>query len=293
MSQYAPHEALIQAARASASLPRLLASLVMLFLSIGAFNLALGQILLGQVDGDTLISEMGQGSTPRGVLLVLFSFLTSVAALWVVLRLMHQRGLRSLLGPVTLVYRDFFRVMRLGLIMVAVILILPVPEVMRPHFNLSFSQWLPWLPLGLTAVLVQVTTEELIFRGYFQSQLAARSTHPLVWMVLPSLLFGFLHYSPDTYGDNALLIAIWSMAFGCAAADLTARSGSLGPAIALHFVNNVSAILIVSMQSHWDGLALLSTSYAPQNTDILRAALWTEGLALLCLWLVARIAIRR
>ncbi|MGH1463822.1 MAG: lysostaphin resistance A-like protein [Cognatishimia sp.] len=293
MSQYAPHETLIQAARASSSLPRLLAGVVMLFLSIGAFNLGLGQIILGTQHGEVLISEMGQGSTPRGVLIVLFSFLTSVAALWVVLRVMHQRGLRSLLGPLPLVYKDFFRVLRFGLVMVAVILILPLPEAMRPHFNLSFAQWLPWLMFGLAAVLVQVSTEELIFRGYLQSQLAARSSHPFVWMVLPSLLFGFLHYSPDTYGENALLIVIWSMAFGCAAADLTARTGSLGPAIALHFVNNVSAILIVSMHSHWDGLALLSVPYAPQNTEILRAALWTEALALLCLWLVARIAIRR
>ncbi len=42
------------------------------------------------------------------------------------------------------------------------------------------------LPLGMTILIGY--WEELVFRGYLQSQLAARFRSPLVWIVLPSLM---------------------------------------------------------------------------------------------------------
>ena len=44
--------------------------------------------------------------------------------------------------------------------------------------------------------------------------------------------------------------SIWAGAFGIAAADLTARCGTLGPAIALHFGNNLCAALIARARRH-------------------------------------------
>ena len=83
------------------------------------------------------------------------------------------------------------------------------------------------------------------------------------------------------------------MLFGLAAADLTARSGSLGPALALHFANNVSALMLTSMQDHWDGLALYVFPFGPEAVEAIRAMMPVEVLVILCSWLVARIAIRR
>ena len=197
------------------------------------------------------------------------------------------------IGPIGFAVRDFFRVFRVVLVLVAIVLVIPAPVGQQPQMHLGFAVWLPLVVPALLAVFLQVATEELIFRGYLQSQLAARFAHPVVWMVIPSVIFGFLHLNPESYGENASLIALWAVAFGIVAADLTARSGSLGPAIALHFVNNVVAIMIVAMQHHWDGLALLHMPYGPQDTDHVRAALILEGPILLCFWLAARIAIRR
>ncbi|UZD90528.1 CPBP family intramembrane glutamic endopeptidase [Cognatishimia activa] len=293
MSAYDAHQNMIAPARASASLPRLSVGLVILFIAVIAFNLGLFQILQSIEAWDRLEYELITGNTARAMLVTLFSFIMPAAALWVVVRLVHDRSFTSLLGPIQPAFRDFFRVFRIVLLLVAVILVLPSPAGQQPLMHLGFPAWLPLVLPALLGLFIQVTTEELIFRGYLQSQLAARFASPLVWMVLPSIFFGFLHFSPEVYGENAMLIALWATAFGIAAADLTARSGSLGPAIAMHFVNNIVAIMIVAMQHHWDGLALLHVPYGPQDVDLVRAALILEGPILLCLWLGARIAIRR
>ncbi len=56
-----------------------------------------------------------------------------------------------------------------------------------------------------SACLIQTGAEELVFRGYLQQQLAARFASPLIWMVLPALIFGAVHYDPATAGPNVWL----------------------------------------------------------------------------------------
>lgn len=293
MSAYEAHQSLVAPARASSSLPRLFVGLTVLVIAVMAFNLALVQLLETLPAWERLQFELVTGDTARALLITLFSFALPAASLWVVVRLVHDRSFTSLIGPIGFAVRDFFRVFRVVLVLVAIVLVIPAPVGQQPQMHLGFAVWLPLVVPALLAVFLQVATEELIFRGYLQSQLAARFAHPVVWMVIPSVIFGFLHLNPESYGENASLIALWAVAFGIVAADLTARSGSLGPAIALHFVNNVVAIMIVAMQHHWDGLALLHMPYGPQDTDHVRAALILEGPILLCFWLAARIAIRR
>jgi len=133
----------------------------------------------------------------------------------------------------------------------------------------------------------------VLFRGYLQQQLAARFSHPLIWMFLPSALFGLAHYGPDTYGANAWLVVIWAGIFGALAADLTARSGTLGPAIALHFATNVSALLLVAPQGEMSGLALFQYSFPAHDEAAIRALLPIDFAAMMVGWLAARLALRR
>jgi membrane protease YdiL (CAAX protease family) len=141
--------------------------------------------------------------------------------------------------------------------------------------------------------LVQVSAEELVFRGYLQQALAARFSHPVIWLGLPSALFGAAHYMPQEAGDNAWLLCLWAMGFGLLMADLTARAGTLGPAIAVHFVNNIVALLILGSPSSLFGLALYLLPYEMSDVAALRPWLWVDCATMLVLWLVARLAIRR
>ena len=159
--------------------------------------------------------------------------------------------------------------------------------------NMDVGRWLLLLPIALVAVLVQSGAEEVFFRGYIQQQLAARFKSPLVWMLAPSAaLFGIAHYLPDSAGSNAWTIVAWATMFGVLMADLTARSGTLGPAIAVHFVNNLSAMVLTSVPDEMSGLALYVLPFGLSDEAQMAAWLPVDFGFMLVSWLVARLAIR-
>ena len=149
------------------------------------------------------------------------------------------------------------------------------------------------LPLSLGVVFIQISAEEIFFRGYLQQQLAARFQSPLVWMVLPSVLFAMGHYQPAEAGENAVMIVVWAGVFGLLMADLTARSGTIGPALAVHFVNNVTALLITSLPDSLGGLALWHAPFGMEDTAELRAWMPVDFALMIVSWLAARLALRR
>jgi hypothetical protein len=98
---------------------------------------------------------------------------------------------------------------------------------------------------------------------------------------------------PQVAGENAVMLAVWAGLFGCAMADITARAGTLGPAIAIHFAHNAVAILIVSIQDELSGLALYSITVDLADTDAVSGLFPVEFMMILISWLGARLAIRR
>jgi len=293
MNSYQSYERLVAPARPTSELWRLASSIVLVVVIFLAANVAYFNFLRGTPDWHNLSRELENGSTARSVIWMLASFGGLFAALAIALRVIHRRPITSLLGGFPACLSDFWQTLRPAIVLFGIVLILPSPADFAPERAMDVMPWLMLAPMSLAAILFQITTEELVFRGYLQSQLAARFSSPWVWIVLPSALFAALHYDPSTYGENAILVAAWAGLFGLAAADLTARSGNLGPALALHFANNVSAIMFVSTKDYWDGLALYVVPFGPKDTEFVAAVLPLEGLVILCGWLVARIAIRR
>ena len=106
---------------------------------------------------------------------------------------------------------------------------------------------------------------------------------------------------------------IWAFCFGLAAADLTARSGTLGPAIGFHLVNNALAFLLFGQAGGMDsGLALFLFPADPAQpllppptmphplppdgmapVSLFDPGFLVELLGIGMLWVGARIAIRR
>lgn len=261
---------------------------VLLFLPLAFIYAGFMPLLLGIGSAQSL----SYGGTPLAVVLLLFEFAFLIVALGIVLRLLHQRGIPSLVGPISLAIAQFIRCALYLVPLYLLLLVVPLPESYALSANLAFGLWLAWLPLALICVMIQITAEELIFRGYLQSQLAGRFRHPLIWIALPSLLFGLVHYDTAIAGDNAWMLAAWATLFGLAAADLTARSGTLGPALALHFVNNVFAILVTAPSGDLDGLALYTFPLSLDDTALTWTVLPVETLFTICAWLTARLALR-
>ena len=63
--------------------------------------------------------------------------------------------------------------------------------------------------------------------------------------------------------------------------------------MAVHFWNNVGAILIVSLPDELSGLALYLSPFSMEDTEALRAWLPVDFAMMFVLWLAARVAIRR
>ncbi|MDQ2093940.1 CPBP family intramembrane glutamic endopeptidase [Rhodalgimonas zhirmunskyi] len=248
------------------------------------------------------------GRSALGLTISLASFVILTAATAFVLRAVHGRRLASLIAP-----DKAGRARALAQFASAlpyILLLFLAVELMPPWWDASEIAairppllWMLWLIPGMAALLIQISAEELFYRGYLQQQIAAHIRGNLGWLVLPNIAFALAHWQVGGPALANTQYMIWAFTFGLAASDLTARAGTLGPALALHFANNAYAFLFYGEQGGPDsGLALLLFSPSgiahpfedTGSTEVLFSpALLSElGLTLL-MWIAARIAIRR
>lgn len=294
--RYDIHRYFVASAADTAELWRTAAGLVLTFIA----GMALYQLtfaLLSNVIGPDATQTLVDTTTfakdsPFATLYILTSFGFFAVGLSMVTRSLHRRSPATLFGPGAAVFSDALRVtLAVGALFLLLALLLPREVEMVRNAALSRRAWVGLLPLSLAAICVQAGTEELIFRGYLQQQLAARFPTAPLWLIGPSILFGLVHLSPATAGPNAALFALWAAAFGVAAADLTARTGSIGAALGFHVANNATAVLFVSLLGPGSGLALY---HLPIEMDDprLAAMMLPEFATLFCGWLAARLALK-
>lgn len=219
------------------------------------------------------IARIVAADTPAAVLAILASFAGMVAGPLLAVRWLHRRPARGLFGAG--LARGFLAAATITALFFALAAVaLPAPvAVVR---NLPTPLFLSVLPLAVAGLLLQTGAEEVLFRGYLQGQLAARFRHPAVWMLLPALAFGALHYDPATAGPNAGWVVVSATLFGLIAADLLRVTGSIGAGWGLHFVNNASAILVVSTDGSLSGLSLWTT---PMSVSAMPATLLAQEMA--------------
>ncbi|GAA3860149.1 CPBP family intramembrane glutamic endopeptidase [Celeribacter arenosi] len=237
---------------------------------------------------DTVSTRQG------GVFVVLAGFSLLLLGSILTARRLHDRSLRDITGPAALM-RDQIRTTTKWIApIVAITLMLPWDgEGSQLVAQLPLRQWLMWVPFALLGIAVQVTAEEVFFRGYLQSQIAGATGSYLSGLFASAFVFGLLHYNGTLTGIGLWFTLGWAVMFGLAAGDLTARSGTLGPAIVLHFVNNISAMLIAPPDGLFSAFGLYTRT--ADLSDILADPMIIvfEAAVLFVTWLAARIAIRR
>ena len=291
---YEPHESLVAPAREKSDILRLIVGLVTIAL-LYVVMLMLGRSLASAIMGDAWVqtAAMTPGlTTPTQMLTILASFGFMIGAVCLAVILLHHRHPVTILGGWRPSGAQFLSSMR-GLIPYLALIGAFTFFAEGLQSNLSFGLWLSLLPFTLFFLLIQVSAEELLFRGYLQSQLAARGLHKSIWILLPSVLFGLLHYDPTVMGEAAPWIVIWTIGFGILAADLTARSGTLGPAIAFHFAVNFMAIALIGFGDYLGGLTLYIYPFSVTETERLMSYLPVDAIGMLLAYLSVRLALRR
>ncbi len=244
-------------------------------------------------------------ASPFGTILGFALFGLSLLLFHGLVKLVHKRGIGSMLGPLGQLWYDGRRALfGVGALLLSLEILMPsygIDEIVETR-NALF--WAVLLPIGFVAILIQCTTEEVVYRGYLQQQIAVLTRGPLAYLVVPSVIFGLGHYWNGWGVSDGILYAYWATLLGLACADLTARTGSLGAAIGLHTANNLYATFLFAEQSGpTSGLALFLTEYVDWSAfDYSLESLfsvWTlfdmafSTITVLLMWLAARIAIRR
>ena len=206
-----------------------------------------------------------------------YAILAGFAGAWLFLviwtRFAHGLRFRTLLGiERRLVLRDFFAGVAVVLLVAGIGIVTAVQfQLFRP--NLPPTTWAIWLIPSLVFIFIQVFAEELVFRGYLQPVLAARFRSPLIWLVIPALLFGAAHYNPAVFGPNWPLVVFAAALMGLVAGHVTARTGNISAALGLHFANNCNGMLIVAVPGPLSALSLYLHPIGPEEVILTRGVL--------------------
>jgi membrane protease YdiL (CAAX protease family) len=269
----------------------LIAFVIYLAWTVGV--IAAGYFLLGRGEDPLLwMQRLVEADAPQGTLLLLLTFVGMALGPFAAARWMHGRNAGTLIGPRVRTLRDF--VMAAGIVFAVLGVAVGIWSVEYDAvLNLPPATWALLLPLTLLGLLVQTGAEEVLFRGYMQTQLAARFRSPIVWLLLPSLLFGIVHTDPATAGDNVWMVVGSAAVFGLIAADLTARTGSIGAAWGFHFANNAIAIGVLATEGTITGLALWVTPYTLADYEPTLAGILLDVGMLVVAWWIVRRAVAR
>lgn len=243
-----------------------------------------------------MTSGPGGGPGQAGTVLELLTYFLLWVGVGVAVRQIQGRPILSLVGPPGAALRDMGAVILwTGGIGLALQLWSVMSFSDQVVMTRALGTWALFLPLAAVAVFVQTTAEELYFRGFIQGTLAARFRSPLIWMVLPSAAFGLIHLpNGDGFADTVQIV-LYTGTFGLFAADLTARTGTLGAAMGFHFSHNAVLFLVSgSIGNANSGLALWLFPPVPAHDGpVLSVDLAVWLLSLVILWLAARVAVRR
>lgn len=209
-----------------------------------------------------------------GAAMFFLTFAGLHVGLAIVLPLVHHRRYASLFGPDHRPDRRhvvngtaIMLAMAMALYAMMAVERLVLPEGVAPTISRlrPTGEWLFGLVPALALILLQVSAEEVAFRGYLLQQLRARFRSPLIWAVLPALVFGALHFDPATYGlINAGAYVANAATMGTLAAFVTLRTGNLGAAIGLHFGNNAT-IALFGLEGELSGFSLYGIAMDPAS----------------------------
>ena len=247
-----PFDAFVEPARAGGAWWRMLIGLPVILAIWFGFGFGLVNVIatgifapLGLDAGSiALLGAEGRVLPPAGVMVFLLTFLGLWVALAITLRPVHRRRFGTLFGPSG---KPKGRALIAGAALALgfyVVSILTYTVVLGPpeRTDLPLSIWAIWLIPIVIGIAMQATSEELLFRGYILQQFAVWSRHPLVWAVMPSVIFAALHYDGGMEAGMRWRMLVHILIFGLVTAALVWRTGGLGAAMGLHIANNIFAI---------------------------------------------------
>ena len=213
-------------------------------------------------------------ASPLGVIATLLSFSGIWLGVWIAMRFLNREPLGRLFGASLRVSRRGFVNGLIAVLATSVLteigFYLLAPELVRG--SVSLPVWFAvFVPVVLLA-FVQTSSEEILFRGYLPRGLAARFRSPLVWGLLPALLFTLLHWNAATAPAMNIGVLVSIGGFAALLVALVYATGNLGASMGAHLGNNLIGFLFLSHENALSPFALYRGA-------TLSSLAWTPGQA--------------
>ena len=105
----------------------------------------------------------------------------------------------------------------------------------------------PYMSLAFFLIAIQITAEELFFRGYLLMGFLRLVKRKWLAIIIQALLFGMLHGANTEVSTYGLLTTMpYYIGIGILFGVITNKFGGLEAALGLHFVNNIYATAFVT-----------------------------------------------
>lgn len=205
--------------------------------------------------GDTIQQFM---SSSGGIFATLITFAGIWIGLWVVMRFLHKEPLSKLYGNSSRIsasdmWKGFVAVVITSLL-TEIGYLAVMPEI--GWGNVGIGTWLLLVIPIAAFTFVQISAEEMLFRGYLPRGLAYCFRSPLVWALLPTALFTSLHWNPNSPLAMNIGVVIAIGGFSALLALLVYATGNLGAAFGAHLGNNLFGFALISHEDTLGGLSL-------------------------------------
>ena len=215
----------------------------------------------------------GLGRTPLSLLFVLFSFVPIWIGVWIAMKFIHDVPMKELFGSfgkfdLQLLLKGFLVMLVLGISIETILQFIPVVSgfiYYEPNKVLILSDWVKWFLPVMLFIFVQSAAEELVFRGYLLQTIWSKSASYLYAVICPSLIFGLLHFDPQSYGANAWLYCFNTFVVGCLLCLVTLHTGNIALAFGLHWGGNTVSLLFFGIYGNLDWMALWLTLLDPKS----------------------------
>ncbi|MHA3914428.1 CPBP family glutamic-type intramembrane protease [Halovulum sp. GXIMD14793] len=221
------------------------------------------------------LGQIGVGSN-MALVVMLVPFAVALIALVTCLRVIHARGLLSVLTSRHCF--DFRRVATAGLawfVIAGGLVLLAVPSELL-SYQYKTSAFLPLLAITVLLLPLQVAAEEVLFRGYLLQAFARMFATPIWPLLMTTGLFAIVHLSnPEFRNGFASVVPVYlllSLFFGL----LTVLDDGLELAIGAHLANNLFTALVLSTS---DG-AMNTASIFQTQVAVIVSHLWVLLLAI-------------
>lgn len=234
-------------------------------------------------------SDLATGRTVPALITIFLSIGGATFGVWAAVRLLHRRGLMSVIGPIRPAMRNFGIAACVMLALQFLWLIVWSFFFDATPQNTALTT-LTYLPIAVFIVLFQSSAEEILCRGYMMQQLAARFKSPVIWFVLPQLFFAALHWDPEAMGSNIWITILALFAFGLMWADLTRITGNLGAACGWHFANNLFLMTVIGNNGQLDAIVYKVTPYTTLDAPMI--VVFVDLLVGIATWVILRRILR-